>query len=97
MRFNFFVIVIFFNDSGYIDEADTRKRQWIFLENDRGILKPLLKLILNSHRCKECHEAIYGLKTFSNHLCKGSTSPAYKFDWLIPQMGLLHYEINAGK
>ena len=85
------MIVIFFNDSSYIDEADTRKRQWIFLENDGGIFNPLLKLIFNSHRCKECDETIYGLETFSNHLCKGSTNPTYECDWLILQMGLLHY------
>ena len=95
--FDFFVIVIFFNNSRYIDEADTRKRQWIFLEYDGGISNPLLKLIFNSHRCKESHETIYGLETFSNHLFKGSTNPTYEFDWLIPQMGLLHYEMNAGK
>ena len=92
------MIVIFFNDSRYyIDETDTCKRQWIFLENVGGILNPLLKLIFNSHLCKECHETIYSLETFSNHLCKGSTNPTYEFDWLIPQMELLHYEMNAGK
>ena len=60
-------------------------------------MNPLLKLIFNSHRCKECRETIYGLETFSKHLCKGSTNPTYEFDWLIPQMGLLHFEMNGGK
>ena len=95
--FDFFVIVIFFNDSRYIDETDTCKRQWIFLENVGGILNPLLKRIFNSHLCKEWHETIYSLETFSNHLCKRSTNLTYEFDWLIPQMELLHYEVNAGK
>ena len=91
------MIVIFFKDSRYIDEEGTRKRQWIFLESDGDILNHLLKLIFNSHRCKECHETIYDLETFSNHFCQGSTNPTYEFDCLIIQMGLLHYEMNGGK
>ena len=26
-----------------------------------------------------------------------SVTPKYEFDWLIPQSGLLHFKMNAGK
>ena len=32
--------------------ATRANRQWVFLENDGGILGPLLKLIFNTYRCK---------------------------------------------
>ena len=56
-------------------------------------------MIFNVYRCSECKEAVYGRENFDSHLCKEAydLEPTYEFDWLIPQSGLLHYEMNAGK
>ena len=63
------------------------------------ILNIVLKLIFNVYRFSECKEAVYGRENFDSHLCKEAydLDPTYKFDWIIPQSGLLHYEMNAGK
>ena len=64
-----------------------------------AFLVPCLKLIYNIHKYSKCNESIYGIKNFDNHLCVGaySLTPKYEFDSLIPQSGLLHFEMNAGK
>ena len=36
------------------------KRQWLFLENDGGIIFILLKLIFNVIKCQRCSEVMYG-------------------------------------
>ena len=36
------------------------KRQWLFLENDGGIIFILLKLIFNVVKCQRCSEVMYG-------------------------------------
>ena len=36
-----------------------------------------------------------GNDNFDNHLC--GSQPKLELDWIVPQMGLLHYEMNAGK
>ena len=42
------------------DASDNESRKWVFVENDVGILKPVLKLVFNVYRCLDCNEAIYG-------------------------------------
>ena len=69
----------------------------VFFENDVGILNPVLKLIFNVYCCLDCNEAIYGKENFENHLCSGNRNKSFEFDWLVPQGGLLHFEMNAGK
>ena len=56
-----------------------------------------MKLIFNVYRCLDCNEAIYGKEDFENHLCSGNGNKSFEFDWLVPQGGLLHFEMNAGK
>ena len=58
--------------SGTSDEEN--KREWLFVENDGGIVNPILKLIFNT-----------------------SEEVRQSFNWIVPQMGLLHLEINAAK
>ena len=75
------------------------KRQWLFMENDGGILCVLLKLVFNVVRCEECKSVIYGIENFKEHSCKVLNNAAYtyEFDWIVPQTGLLHLEMNSGK
>ena len=49
--------------SPLISKAESRK--WIFIENDGGILNPVLKLIFNVYCCLDCNKAIYGKKILS--------------------------------
>ena len=46
-----------------------RKRKWIFIENDGGILVPVIKLISSIYRCKISNEAKYRQENFDSHLC----------------------------
>ena len=41
----------------------------------------------------------YGLTEFEEHLCHvvHTISFKYEFDWIVPQGGLLHFEMNAAK
>ena len=83
--------------SPLISEAESRK--WIFIENDGGILNPVLKLIINVYGCLDCNEAIDGQENFESHLCSGAINgnKSFEFDWIVPQTGLLHFEMNAAK
>ena len=87
------------NMEQYSNDDNAWKRKWLFIENDGSILSLVLKLIYNVHKCSKCNESIYGIKNFYEHLCVGaySLTPEYEFDWLIPQSGLLHFEMNADK
>ena len=87
------------NIKAYSNDDNARKRKWLFIEDDGGIPIPALKLIYNVHKCSKCNESIYGIKNFDDHLCVGaySLTAEYEFDWLTPQSGLLHFEMNAGK
>ena len=44
-------------------------------------------------------EKIYGIENFKEHLCyeTGEVTPVHEFDWLIPQSGLLHFEMTCAK
>ena len=33
--------------------------KWLFVENDGGILGPMMKLIFNVYRCSKCEERVY--------------------------------------
>ena len=78
-------------------EAESRK--WIFIENNGGILNPVLKLIINVYGCLDCNEAIDGQENFESHLCSGAINgnKSFEFDWIVPQTGLLHFEMNTAK
>ena len=73
--------------------------KWLFVENDGGILGPMVKLIFNVYRCSKCEERIYSIENFKAHLCfeTSAIEPQCEFDWLIPQSGLLHFEMTAAK
>ena len=81
------------------------ERKWLFVENDiksndeidSGILGPTMKLIFNVYCCSKCEERIYGIKNFIAHLCFETLAiePQHEFDWLIPQSGLLYFEMTA--
>ena len=75
------------NIEQYSSDNNARKRKWLFIENDGGILSLVLKLIYNVHKCSKCNKSIYGIKHFDDHLCVGaySLTPEYEYDWLIPQ------------
>ena len=62
----------------------------LFVENDGGILGPMMKLIFNVYCCSKCEERMYGIENFKAHLCFETLAiePHYEFDWLIPQLGL---------
>ena len=77
--------------SPLISEDESRK--WIFIENDGGILNPVLKLIFNVYHCLDCNEAIYGRENFELYLCSGAIhgNKSSEFDWIIPQTDLLHF------
>ena len=88
------------NISNFVgSNVDPDPREWMCFENDGGILGPILKLIFNLLRCLECKNQYFGKDSFDGHLCKGALELKYEhvFDWIVPQMGLLHLEINAGK
>lgn len=59
----------------------------------------MMKLIFNVYCCSKCEERIYGIENFKAHLCFETLAiePQYEFDWLIPQLGLLHFEMTATK
>ena len=42
---------------------------------------------------------MYGCKSFNSNLCTEvyDVDPVEEFEWVIPQSGLLHFEMNAGK
>ena len=50
------------NIEQYSNDDNAWKRKWLFIENDSGILSPMLKLIHNVHKCSKCNESIYGKK-----------------------------------
>ena len=83
--------------SPLISEAESRR--WVFIENDGAILNPVLKLILNVYQCLDYNEAIYGQANFESHLCNGAVhgNKNFKFDWIVPQIRLLHFKMNAAK
>jgi len=74
-------------------------RKWLILECDGGIMYVLLKLLYNVIQCNKCKEVMYGVNNFEEHICKRLHDAlwCYKFDWIIPQNGLLHLEMNSGK
>lgn len=74
-------------------------RQWIYSENDVGIVSPILKLISKAYICPRCNFSAYGYDKFEKHSCmeEFGVNPQREFDWIVPQSGLLHWEINAGK
>ena len=83
-----------------IAKCNTRgKRQCLFLENDGGIIFILLKLIFNVIKCQRCNEVMYGKDNFEEHICKivHKATNFHEFDWIVPQPGLLHFEMNAAK
>ena len=55
--------------------------------------------LFNVYRCLDCNEAIYGQENFESHLCSGAIHEdnSFEFDWIVPQTGLLHFEMNAAK
>lgn len=59
----------------YTCSGENDEKKWIFIENDGGILVPVINLISSDYRCKICNEAIYGREKFDSHLC----SEAYNF------------------
>lgn len=73
--------------------------EWVILENDGGILSIIYKLIYNVLRCPECSEVMYGKKTFEEHICSvlKEVTPKYVYSWVLPQLALLHLEMNSGK
>ena len=79
--------------------SDVGKREWLFLENDGGILFIILKLIFNVLKCPECNEIMYGKINFEDHTCfvLKNVKHSHEFDWIVPQLGLLHLEMNSGK
>ena len=83
----------------YCKEEKERQRKWIFLENDGGIMNPTIKLIFNVYRCSRCEEKMYGCENFEKHLCTEAfhLAPVHEFDWIIPQSGLLHFEMITAK
>ena len=87
------------NIEQYSNDDNAQKRKWLFIEIDGDILSPVLKLIYNVHKCSKCIKSIYGIENFDDHLCVEaySLAPEYEFDWLIPQSGLSHFEMNVGK
>ena len=42
---------------------------------------------------------MYGKNNFEEHICKIVHKATYihDFDWIVPQSGLLHFEMNAAK
>ena len=58
-----------------------------------------MKLIFKVYRCLDCNEAIYGQENFESQLCSGAIhgNKSFEFDWIVPQTGLLHFEMNAAK
>ena len=85
--------------SGIAKYSEESNRQWLFLENDGGILFILLKLIFNVIKCQHCSEIIYGREAFEEHPCKvvHDAKYDYEYDWIVPQTGLLHFEMNSAK
>ena len=83
----------------YCKEEKERQRKWIFLENDGGIMNPTIKLIFNVYRCSRCEEKMYSHENFEKHLCTEAfhLAPVHEFDWIIPQSGLLHFEMIKAK
>lgn len=77
----------------------TKTEDGVCLENDSGVLCPVLKLIFNVRYCVHCNEAIYGQENFDDDICSGAFNlePKYGFDWIVPQSELLPFEINARK
>ena len=73
--------------------------KWLFVENDGGMLYPMMKFIFNVYRCSKCEERICGAENFKAHLCFETLAiePQYEFDWLIHQSGLLYFEMTAAK
>ena len=47
----------------------------------------------------KCKESIYGLENFKVHICAivHKIKPTLEFDWIVPQSGLLHWEMNSAK
>ena len=74
-------------------------REWLILENDGGILYIIYKLIYNVLRCPKCNDVMYGRETFEEHICfvLHQVTPIYEYDWILPQLALLHLEINSGR
>lgn len=89
--------------SGIEKYTENGQRQWLFLENDGGILLPIFKLIKNMYHCPSCDELIYGEAVYKAHCAaKHGEEPETcnndrEFDWLVPQAGLFHLELNSSK
>ena len=50
-----------------IAKFNTRgKPQWLFLENDGGIIFILLKLMFNVIKCQRCNQVMYGKNNLKN-------------------------------
>ena len=83
----------------YVDGTNNAPREWILMENDGGILILIYKFIFKMITYNECNTTFDGKDNFDAHLCEGSMESnfGYEFDWIVPQSGLLHVEINAGK
>ena len=66
--------------------------EWLILENDGGILYITYKLIYNVLRCPKCNDVMYGRETFEEHICfvLHQVTPIYEYDWILPQLALLH-------
>ena len=79
------------------NDSDESKRTWIFMETDGGISIYIFKFIFNQLICKACKKEFYGRESFDKHQCTDSPELEFEFDWIVPQSGLLHIEINAGK
>ena len=79
------------------NDLDESKRTWIFMETDGGISIYIFKFIFNQIICKACKKEFYGRESFDKHQCTDLPELEYEFDWIVPQSGLLHIEINAGK
>ena len=104
-------------------------RKWIFIENDVGLLVPVITYVCVSGG-KKCSffgkfgvlclletpvlrfallpyyrrfiVARFATKQYMDEktlilIYVARHTPIYEFDWLIPQSGLLHFEMNAGK
>lgn len=77
-------------------------RQWLFLECDGLPYKIMRDIIDNVYICLRCSTSFYGKEKINSddHRCfliHGEQPLVREFDWLVPVMGLLHFEMNVAR
>ena len=73
--------------------------EWIFVECDGLPYNTLREILTNVWRCSECKNCYYGMENYQVHISfiLRNLEPIREFGWLVPVIGLLHLEMNAGR